>query len=200
MVLWPRFICFRESSLCAYHYTMLNSKVRTIYQIFEGSRSWFSGLWPIRNPQEMEEISQVFNLPVDVIQAYVQFGEIFNLLHAGASYLRIHQKGFGAVGVSKKYGRRSLLRYPIFWGLSRIGALPNPDPSDTAEWHKGDSHVDVDDDDLDWAAEANRGQLRVQAQKWAGLKIDPKAELFVFVGRWSMQKVRTRLCELSGLD
>lgn len=54
---------------------------------------------------------------------------VFNLLHAGASYLRIHQQGFGAVGVSKKYGDRSFARYPIFWGLKKVGQLPNPDPT-----------------------------------------------------------------------
>lgn len=43
----------------------------------------------------------------------------------------------------RKYGDRSYARYPIFWGLSKIGQLPNPDPT---------------------------------------------AELFVFVGRWSLQK------------
>lgn len=54
-----------------------------------------------------------------MVLSQVQFGEVFNLLHAGASYLRVHQKGFGAVGVSKKYGVRSFARYPIFWGLSK---------------------------------------------------------------------------------
>jgi hypothetical protein len=68
------------------------------------------------------------------VQKYVQFGDVFNLLHGAASYIRVHQKGFGAVGVSKKYGKRSWARYPIFWGLSNIGNLPNPDPSDTAAW------------------------------------------------------------------
>lgn len=61
--------------------------------------SEFQGLWSLRSAKEMREISEVFNLPKDVIKTYVQFGEVFNLLHAGASYLRIHQKGFGAVGV-----------------------------------------------------------------------------------------------------
>ena len=42
---------------------------------------------------------------------------------------RVHQKGFGAVGVSKKYGDRSYARYPIFWGLSKIGQLPIPTPA-----------------------------------------------------------------------
>ena len=119
----------------------------------------------------MSEISAVFNLDKGVIRNYVQFGEVFNLLHAGASYLRVHQKGFGAVGVSKKYGKRSLARYPIFWGLSRIGALPNPDPSDQADWDENEKVPKVVEKDL--AAEALRGDLRVQAQEWAGLSKDP---------------------------
>lgn len=57
----------------------------------------------------MREISEVFNLPKDVIKTYVQFGEVFNLLHAGASYLRIHQRGFGAVGVVSNPSPCSLL-------------------------------------------------------------------------------------------
>jgi hypothetical protein len=28
--------------------------------------------------------------------------------------------------------------FPVFWGLSSIGQLPNPDPSDIAEWDKSD--------------------------------------------------------------
>ncbi|KAL8647173.1 MAG: hypothetical protein Q9226_006541, partial [Calogaya cf. arnoldii] len=146
----------------------------------------FQGLWPMRTIKEVEEVCKVYNLPVEVVARYVQFGEVFNLLHSGASYLRLHQQGFGAVGVSNKYGVRSHARYPIFWGLKKIGKLPNPDPSDTGEWDKQlpkeeDIHVDAD-------FEAGRGELRRQAQEWAGLDKNPKADLFVFVGRWSTQK------------
>ncbi|CCF42811.1 alpha-1,3-glucan synthase Ags2 [Colletotrichum higginsianum] len=42
--------------------------------------------------------------------------------------------------------------------------------------------------EVDPAYEAGRGDLRRQAQEWAGLNVDPDAELFVFVGRWSLQK------------
>ncbi|KAI5272965.1 putative alpha 1,3 glucan synthase [Aureobasidium subglaciale] len=137
--------------------------------------------------QESDEVSRVYNLDKDVIQKYVQFGEVFNLLHAGVSYLRIHQKGFGAVGVSNKYGARSFARYPIFWGLSSgIGKLPNPDPSDTAPWNREEEANQVIT--VDPVYEASRGDLRRQAQEWAGLEVDPNAELFVFVGRWSNQK------------
>lgn len=146
----------------------------------------FQGLWPMRNPREVEEICSVFNLPQPVVQRYIQFGEVFNLLHAGASILRIHQKGFGAVGVSKKYGKRSWARYPIFWGLRKIGALPNPDPSDVAEWDK--KLADPEDIQVDQVFESARAGLRRQAQEWAGLDQRPDADLFVFVGRWSMQK------------
>ncbi|CRG86853.1 alpha-1,3-glucan synthase [Talaromyces islandicus] len=146
----------------------------------------FQGLWPMRTQTEKDEVCSVFNLDVDIATRYVQFGEVFNLLHAGASYLRIHQQGFGAVGVSKKYGKRSYARYPIFWGLKRVGNLPNPDPSDTAEWDKSvpkDSEISIDPD-----FESGRAELKRQAQEWAGLELNPDADLLVFVGRWSMQK------------
>ncbi|KAJ9640066.1 Cell wall alpha-1,3-glucan synthase ags1 [Coniosporium tulheliwenetii] len=146
----------------------------------------FQGLWPMRTPKERSEVCQVFNLDPAVVQQYVQFGAVFNLLHAGASYLRVHQKGFGAVGVSKKYGKRSYARYPIFWGLHKVGKLPNPDPTDTGGWDKQlpkeeDIHVDP-------SFEAGRADLKRQAQDWAHLERNPNAELFVFVGRWSLQK------------
>ena len=72
----------------------------------------FQGLWPLRTPEERKEVCGVFNLTNEVVQQYVQFGSVFNLLHGAVSYLRIHQNGYGAVGVSKKYGDRSFARYP----------------------------------------------------------------------------------------
>lgn len=146
----------------------------------------FQGLWPMRTQKEKEEVCAVFNIDIETATRYVQFGEVFNLLHAGASYLRVHQQGFGAVGVSKKYGKRSYARYPIFWGLKKVGNLPNPDPSDTGEYNKElpkESDIKVDAD-----FENRRGDLKRQAQEWAGLEQNPDADLLVFVGRWSMQK------------
>ncbi|PYH95993.1 hypothetical protein BO71DRAFT_472854 [Aspergillus ellipticus CBS 707.79] len=146
----------------------------------------FQGLWPMRTQKEREEVCKVFNLDIDIAKRYVQFGEVFNMLHAGASYLRVHQQGFGAVGVSRKYGKRSYARYPIFWGLKKVGNLPNPDPSDTGEWNRQlpkDSEITVDP-----VYEASRGDFKRQAQEWAGLEQNPNADLLVFVGRWSMQK------------
>lgn len=144
----------------------------------------FQGLWPMRTQKERREVCQVFNLDEDVARKYVQFGEVFNLLHAGASYLRVNQQGFGAVGVSKKYGKRSYARYPIFWGLRKVGNLPNPDPSDVGEWTK----QPVTEATVDPEYEAGRAELKRQAQEWAGLEQNPDADLLVFVGRWSMQK------------
>lgn len=159
---------------------------RTIPVCFSLHNAEFQGLWPMRTSKECTEICEVFNLTPDIVQRFVQFGEIFNLLHAGASLLRVWQQGFGAVGVSKKYGQRVHLRYPIFWGLRKIGQLPNPDPTDTAEWtgalpREKDIKIDTD-------FEAARPKYRLEAQRWAGLEEDETAELFVFVGRWSNQK------------
>lgn len=146
----------------------------------------FQGLWPMRTQKERDEVCSVFNIDVDTAKRYIQFGEVFNMLHSGSSYLRLHQQGFGAVGVSRKYGKRSYARYPIFWGLKKVGNLPNPDPSDTAEWNKElpkDNEIQVDPN-----YEGSRGELRRQAQEWAGLEQNPNADLLVFVGRWSHQK------------
>lgn len=78
-------------------------------------------------------------------------------------------QGFGAVGVSKKYGGRSLARYPIFWGLDKIGSLPNPDPTDTAPLAENQVPINAQ---VDRNQEAKRGAFRRQAQEWAGLNID----------------------------
>jgi alpha-1,3-glucan synthase len=160
---------------------------RTIPVCLSLHNAEFQGLWPMRNPKEVEEVCAVYNLSKLVVQRYIQFGEVFNLLHAGASLLRIHQGGFGAVGVSKKYGKRSWARYPIFWGLNRIGSLPNPDPSDIAEWDKK-KKVSMNEITIDQELESQRAALKRQAQEWAGLEQREDADLFVFVGRWSMQK------------
>lgn len=146
----------------------------------------FQGLWPMRTPTEFDEVCRVYNLKPDVVSDYVQFGEVFNLLHAGASYLRVWQKGYGAAGVSTKYGKRSFARYPILWGLHKVAGLPNPDPTDTDDWDK--QPLNLRDVAVDEDFEAGRGDLKRQAQEWANLKTDPEAELFVFVGRWSHQK------------
>lgn len=142
----------------------------------------------MRTIQETEEICLVFNLPVHSAVRYVQFGQVFNLLHAGASLLRKHQEGYGAVGVSKKYGRRSYARYPILWGLNEVKALQNPDPSDTGALEDPTAEVTKVNIHIDEIFEIERLNMRMQAQEWAGLDQDPKAQLFVFVGRWSMQK------------
>jgi len=44
----------------------------------------FQGLWPMRTPKEQEEVCKVFNLDKSIVERYIQFGEVFNLLHAGA--------------------------------------------------------------------------------------------------------------------
>ena len=146
----------------------------------------FQGLWPMRTETEFDEVCSIYNLKPEVVSEYVQFGEVFNLLHAAASYLRVWQKGYGAAGVSEKYGKRSFARYPILWGLDKVGSLPNPDPTDTQEWDK--QPLKLKDIQPDATFETGRAELRRQAQEWAGLKTDPEAELFVFVGRWSHQK------------
>lgn len=89
-----------------------------------------------------------------------------DLLHGGASYLRIHQKGFGAVGVSNKYGKRAFARYPIFWGMKDVGGLANPDPTDTGSWYG--EQIKPEEITVDEELEASKPKLKRQAQNWAG--------------------------------
>ncbi|KAG8163888.1 hypothetical protein KVR01_005806 [Diaporthe batatas] len=137
----------------------------------------YQGLWPIRTPEEEAEISAVFDVDTRTMKRYVQFGTVFNILHAAANYIRIHQKGVGVVGVSEKYSQTCLVRYPVLWGLGRVGSLPNPDPTQVS--HNTELEVDQLED---------RAELKSKTQKWACLHDDPFAEVFVFVGRMSKQK------------
>lgn len=146
----------------------------------------FQGLWPLRTKEEMKEVCSAFNISKENCTKYVQFGNTFNLLHAGASYISAHQKSVGVAGVSDKYGKRSWARYPALWTLKHVDSLPNPDPTDIAALDE--NPVSMRDVKIDQAAEAQRPELKRQAQEWAGIKQDPNADLFVFVGRWSKQK------------
>lgn len=133
----------------------------------------FQGMWAIRSKRELAEVCDVFNLPKETVQRYAQFDKVLNMLYAGASYLREFQGGYGAVGVSKKYGTRAYKRYPIFWGLSEIGSLPNPDPDDMAELSTDTEKSKKTELVIDEEAERRRGELREQAQRWAGLEVNP---------------------------
>jgi alpha-1,3-glucan synthase len=134
-------------------------------------------MWSVGTRGDLKEVCRVFSLEKEIVERYIQFGGVFNLLHAGASYLRIHQKGFGAVGVSEKYSRRSRQRYPIFWSLPKVGSLPNPDPADIAEVdnvNRSKQEIAIDS-----AMEAERGVFRCRTQEWAGLTVDPEVSLLL---------------------
>ncbi|OCB86737.1 modular protein [Sanghuangporus baumii] len=146
----------------------------------------FQGLWPLRTKEEMKEVCSAFNISKEHCTKYVQFGNTFNLLHAAASFISVHQKSIGVAGVSDKYGKRSWARYPALWTLKHVDSLPNPDPTDIAALDE--NPVSVREIHIDEEAEAKRPEFKRQAQEWAGIKQDPKADLFVFVGRWSKQK------------
>ncbi|PVF98937.1 putative cell wall alpha-1,3-glucan synthase [Serendipita vermifera] len=146
----------------------------------------FQGLWPLRNKEEMQEVCSAFNISKEHCTKYVQFGNTFNLLHAAASFISLHQRSVGVAGVSDKYGKRSWARYPALWTLKHVDSLPNPDPSDIAALEE--KPVSLSEIQVDEEAEAERPEHKRKAQEWAKLEQDPNADLFVFVGRWSKQK------------
>src|SRR6266478_770763 len=146
----------------------------------------FQGLWPLRTKEEMKEVCSAFNIAKEHCTKYVQFGNTFNLLHAAASFISEHQNSICVAGVSDEYGKRSWARYPALWTLKHVDSLPNPDPSDIDALDE--NAPKVADIKIDQKAEAERPEHKRQAQEWAGIKQDPHADLFVFVGRWSKQK------------
>ncbi|KAL0581705.1 hypothetical protein V5O48_000287 [Marasmius crinis-equi] len=146
----------------------------------------FQGLWPLRTKEEMKEVCSAFNISRENCTKYVQFGNTFNLLHAAASFISVHQKSVGVAGVSDKYGKRSWARYPALWTLKNVDSLPNPDPTDIAALDE--TPMTAEDVQIDRVAEAARPEFKREAQEWAGIKQDPNTDLFVFVGRWSKQK------------
>jgi alpha-1,3-glucan synthase len=134
----------------------------------------------------MKEVCSAFNISKEHCTKYVQFGNTFNLLHAAASFISVHQKSVGVAGVSDKYGKRSWARYPALWTLKHVDSLPNPDPSDIEALDE--TPIKAKDVQINKEAEALRPEYKRQAQEWAGIKQDPQSDLFVFVGRWSKQK------------
>ncbi|KAL8279670.1 hypothetical protein RQP46_007983 [Phenoliferia psychrophenolica] len=183
----------RTPNLSIYHINDYHATIAPLYllpQIIPVCLSLhnaeFQGLWPLTTEEEKAEVSNVFHLSPEIIEKYVQFGTTFNLLHAGAAIVAIHQASTGVAGVSDKYGKRSWARYPALWTLKKIDSLPNPDPTDVDaldEKPRRAKSIKVNHD-----SEEKRPEYRRQAQAWAGLHEDPSAELFVFVGRWSKQK------------
>ncbi|KAJ4474841.1 modular protein with glycoside hydrolase family 13 and glycosyltransferase family 5 domains [Lentinula aciculospora] len=146
----------------------------------------FQGLWPLRTKEEMKEVCSAFNISKKDCVKYIQFGNTFNLLHAAAEFVSLHQKSVGVAGVSDKYGKRSWARYPALWTLKHVDSLPNPDPTDIAALEE--KPVKTKGVKVDKAAEKARPELKRQAQEWAGIEQKPNSNLFVFVGRWSKQK------------
>ncbi|OBZ75598.1 Cell wall alpha-1,3-glucan synthase mok13 [Grifola frondosa] len=132
----------------------------------------FQGLWPLRTKEEMKEVCSAFNISKEHCTKYVQFGNTFNLLHAAASFISVHQKSLGSVS---RVVDSQACRLP-----------PESCPTDIAALDE--NPVSVRDIKIDQVAEAERPEHKRQAQEWAGIKQDPNADLFVFVGRWSKQK------------
>lgn len=130
---------------------------------------------------------RIFNLAPDIVSRYLKFGESFNLLHAGVSYLRRWQSGFGVVGISTKYSTRTLARYPIFWGLSTIASLAYPDSINAQNQRLDVSVPSSPNYNTVGSCQAMRNFLRTRAQDWAQLENIPNADLFVFAGQWSKQ-------------
>ncbi|KAJ1560988.1 Cell wall alpha-1,3-glucan synthase ags1, partial [Cladochytrium tenue] len=148
----------------------------------------FQGQWPCRDAKERETLAAALNLPVEVLKAYLIMGSTVNFVHAGAVYISRHQRSYGVIGVSDVYAGRAYKRYAALWTLWKgVQGLNNPNPGDV-----GAAPVEIERVD-----EAKRAKDKKFAQEWAGLTVDPEADLLVFVGRWSYQKGVDMIADLT---
>ncbi|KAI9613753.1 hypothetical protein KEM48_003646 [Puccinia striiformis f. sp. tritici PST-130] len=129
-------ICRRTPDLDIYHINDYHGALAPLYllprvlpHVYRSQRR-VSRTVAASDERRADEVCRAFNLSKDVCTKYVQFGNVFNLLHAAASFISHHQKSVGVAGVSDKYGKRSWARYPALWTLKTIDSLPNPDPTD----------------------------------------------------------------------
>ncbi|CAH7686420.1 hypothetical protein BY996DRAFT_4584668 [Phakopsora pachyrhizi] len=186
-------ICRRIPDLDIYHINDYHGSLAPLYLLpsvlpvcLSLHNAEFQGLWPLGKAEEEIEVCRAFNLDPSICSKYVRFGNVFNLLHAAASFISFHQNSVGVAGVSEKYGKRSWARYPALWTLKSIDSLPNPDPTDIDALEA--SPRNMKEISIDHEMESQRPENKAQLQEWAGLEKNPSAQLFVFVGRWSLQK------------
>ena len=87
----------------------------------------FQGLWTLHMKEGMKEVYSAFNISKEHCTKYIQFGNMFNLLHMAASFISEHQNSIGVAGVLDKYSKYSWACYPALWTLKHINSLLNPD-------------------------------------------------------------------------
>ena len=59
----------------------------------------FQGMWPLGSSKQLAEMCRVFNLDETIVKRYLQFGDVFNLLHEAARYLQIHQEVYSPLKI-----------------------------------------------------------------------------------------------------
>ncbi|MCJ1466639.1 Cell wall alpha-1,3-glucan synthase ags1 [Pseudocyphellaria aurata] len=125
------------------------------------------GSWRVRTPREIVELCRIYNLELEFVRKHVQFGEVFNVLQAGASCICVWQNGFGIVGVSKKHSTRSFIRHPVFCGLGKIGSLPYANPTDLEGFISDCQFYTERVATVDQDFEDRSPALKSQVQEWA---------------------------------
>jgi len=143
----------------------------------------FQDLWSLRTKEDMKNVCSAFNISEEHCKKYVQFGNTFNLIHAAASFISVHQNSVGVACFSRGYGERFLTRHPALRTLEHVEPLPIPMPSNIRALVARPALTE--NPTVDQETVMIRLGLKRHAQVWAGIAQDPKSELFVFVDRWN---------------
>ncbi|RDW63463.1 hypothetical protein BP6252_11008 [Coleophoma cylindrospora] len=154
-----------------------------------GPKSVFNLGWDVQSEETEKELSLIFGLGKWTVQQYLLLNSKWNLLFMMTRYLVLNQNGkcYVSFGEKQTYNSKSQSHKTIaLAGINEIAHLPGPDPTDTAPVDESPEKLRVRNIDTDW--ESRRPELRKQLQEWAGLDINPNAEVLVFIGRWMYEK------------
>jgi len=130
--------------------------------------------------QEAKHFGDVFNLPPDRILQETFIEGKFCMLKPVVDFAREHQEGYGICAVSRNYALEASQKHSVLWGLPEVKGIENCMPES--------ERLAMDDSEDEDAYAKSRAVAKRFVQEKFGLRQDPNARLFVFLGRWVKQK------------
>lgn len=129
--------------------------------------------------EEAAELGNIFNLPPDRIVSEAFIDGKFCMLKPIIDYVHKFQRGYGVCAVSRNYALEASMKHAVLWGLPEVRGIENCMPESERSAQASMSEHEQ--------AEA-KAAAKCFVQREYGLKVDPEARMFVFLGRWVKQK------------
>ena len=123
----------------------------------------------------LDAVASIFNLPKDIVTEHLLLDGRFNMLKAGVDFLVARQDGVGCCAVSHWYAAECHSQFSVLWELPVVQGLDNP----MLEEERVQIHGDLT---------SVKADAKKRIQRRLGLEENPKARLFVSLGRLVRQK------------